>query len=124
MDSDAAQEMIARLRERLDDLPGQEFAGLLVERADDFRYSDPVDGSETTSQGLRVFFNNGGRIVFRLSGTGTEGATLRVYLDRYENDPTLMGQQPQRALASLIEAADQIAGIAENTGRDKPDVIT
>lgn len=124
VNSASAREMIDSLRGRLPDLPGQEFAGLRVESADDFRYTDPVDGSETTAQGLRIYFGNGGRIVFRLSGTGTDGATLRVYLDCYQNDPALLGQNPQKALASLIAAADQIAGIAEYTGRDKPDVIT
>lgn len=124
VDSDSAQEMMRRLRERLAELPGQEFSGLLIESADDFHYSDPVDASESTAQGIRIYCNNGGRIVLRLSGTGTQGATLRVYLERYLNDPTLLGQAPQKALASLIEAADQIAGIAQFTGRDKPDVIT
>jgi phosphoglucomutase len=124
VDSVAARAMIDGLRERLPQLPGQEIAGLTVESADDFRYRDPVDGSETTAQGLRVYFGNGGRVVFRLSGTGTQGATLRVYLDCYQNDPALMGQNPQKALASLIAAADQLAGIKEHIGRDKPDVIT
>jgi len=124
LDSDSAQKMIARLRGRLADLPGQEFAGLSIKTADDFRYSDPIDGGESTAQGIRINFDNGGRIVFRLSGTGTQGATLRVYLDCYQNDPTLFGQEPQKALASLIDAADQIAGIQQYTGRSKPDVIT
>ena len=124
VDSNSAREMIAQLRERLPDLTGQEFAGLSIESADDFHYNDPIDGSESAAQGIRIYLNNGGRIVFRLSGTGTQGATLRVYLDRYQNDPTLLGQAPQKALASLIEAADKIAGIAHYTGRDKPDVIT
>jgi phosphoglucomutase len=124
VDGASALQMIAALRERLADLPGQEFAGLGIESADDFRYSDPVDGSESTAQGIRIYFDNGGRLVLRLSGTGTRGATLRVYLDRYQNDPTLFGQEPQKALAPLIEAADQIAGIQKYTGRSKPDVIT
>jgi phosphoglucomutase len=124
VNSERAQDMIERLRSKLPDLPGLEFAGLRIESADDFRYSDPIDGSETTAQGVRVYFNNGGRIVLRLSGTGTEGATLRVYLDCYQNDPALLGQDPQKALAPLIEAADQLAGISEYTGRDRPNVIT
>jgi phosphoglucomutase len=122
VDSDNAHQMIERLRLTLDNLPGQEFAGLRVESADDFAYHDPVDHSESTAQGIRIFFSNGGRIVFRLSGTGTQGATLRVYLDCYNN--TLLGQDPQQALAPLIEAADQIAGIKQSTGRAVPDVIT
>ncbi len=124
VDAERAGQMISALRGRLGDLPGQEFAGLLVDSADDFQYTDPVDGSETTGQGLRIYFDGGARIVFRLSGTGTQGATLRVYLDSYQNDPALMGLPPQKALASLIAAAEEIAGIAENTGRDRPDVIT
>ncbi len=122
VDSEKAQQMIDHLRRTLDDLPGQEFAGLRVESADDFAYHDPVDHSESTAQGIRIFFNNGGRIVFRLSGTGTKGATLRVYLDCYQD--TLLDQDPQQALAPLIEAADQIAGIRQSTGRTAPDVIT
>jgi phosphoglucomutase len=124
VDSIKARAMIDRLRGRLPELPGQEFAGLKVESADDFRYHDPIDGSEATAQGLRVYFDNGGRVVFRLSGTGTQGATLRVYLDCYQNDPALLGQNPQKALAPLIAAAEQLAGITEYTGRDKPDVVT
>jgi phosphoglucomutase len=124
VDGASALQMIAALRERLADLPGQEFAGLGIESADDFRYSDPVDGSESTAQGIRIYFDNGGRLVLRLSGTGTQGATLRVYLDCYQNDPTLFGQEPQKALAPLIDAADQIAGIQKYTGRSNPDVIT
>jgi phosphoglucomutase len=124
VDSENAHQMINHLRSTLDNLPGQEFAGLRVESADDFAYHDPVDHSETTAQGIRIFFNNGGRVVFRLSGTGTKGATLRVYLDCYQDTPTLLNQDPQQALASLIKAADQIAGIKLSTGRVAPDVIT
>ena len=124
VDGESAETMIARLRGQLADLPGQEFAGLGVVSADDFQYNDPIDGSETTAQGLRICFDNGGRVVLRLSGTGTQGATLRVYLDCYQNDPTLLGQDPQKALAPLIAAADQMAGIKQYTGREKPDVIT
>ena len=124
VNGERAQQMIVQLRDQLPKLPGKEFAGLSIESADDFRYSDPIDGSETTAQGVRIYFTNGGRIVIRLSGTGTEGATLRVYLDSYQNDPALLGHDPQRALASLIEAADQIVGIERYTGRDKPNVIT
>lgn len=122
VDSDNAQQMIDHLRSTLDDLPGQEFAGLRVESADDFAYHDPVDHSESTAQGIRIFLNNKGRIVFRLSGTGTKGATLRVYLDCYQE--TELDQDPQQALAALIEAADKIAGIRQSTGRTAPDVIT
>jgi phosphoglucomutase len=122
VDSEKAQQMIDHLRSTLDDLPGQEFAGLRVEAADDFAYHDPVDHSESTAQGIRIFLNNGGRIVFRLSGTGTKGATLRVYLDCYQEAE--LDQNPQQALAALIEAAEKIAGIKQSTGRTAPDVIT
>lgn len=122
VDSDMAQQMIQRLRSTLDTLPGQEFAGLKIEAADDFAYIDPVDHSESTSQGIRIFFASGERIVFRLSGTGTQGATLRVYLDSYEK--TRVDQDPQLALADLIQAADEIARITQSTGRTAPDVIT
>ena len=110
--------------ESLADLPGQSIAGLTIEAADEFAYDDPVDGSRSEGQGLRVMFEGGGRLVLRLSGTGTQGATLRVYLEMLENDPAKMDQDPQAALAPIISAADQIAGIKSRTGRDAPDVIT
>ena len=122
VDSDKAHQMIDALRLSLDALAGQEFAGLRVEAADDFAYHDPVDHSESAAQGIRILLDNGGRIVFRLSGTGTQGATLRVYLDCYQD--TQFDQEPQQALAALINAADQIAGIKQSTGRTAPDVIT
>jgi phosphoglucomutase len=98
--------------------------GLTVEKADDFAYHDPVDGSVSEHQGIRVLFQGGSRVVFRLSGTGTSGATLRVYIERYEPDPSKHGIETQAALADLIAAADDIAGIHSHTGRDKPSVIT
>ncbi len=122
VDSDNAHQMINRLRLTLDKLPGKEFVGLRIESADDFSYHDPIDQSESTTQGIRVYLSNGGRIVFRLSGTGTQGATLRVYFDCFQD--TLLDQDPQQALAALINAADQIAGITQSIGRTAPDVIT
>ncbi|MFC3526560.1 alpha-D-glucose phosphate-specific phosphoglucomutase [Paracoccus mangrovi] len=124
VDSAAANGLVDALRARLGDLPGQTVAGLRIEAADEFAYDDPVDGSHSAAQGLRVMTEGGGRIVLRLSGTGTEGATLRVYLERVETDPARMQDDPQQALAGIIAAADQIAGIRERTGRDAPDVIT
>ena len=124
VDSAAANGLVDALRARLGDLPGQTIAGLRIEAADEFAYDDPVDGSHSAAQGLRVMTEGGGRIVLRLSGTGTEGATLRVYLERVETDPARMQDDPQQALAGIIAAADQIAGIRERTGRDAPDVIT
>ncbi|MGP9788516.1 alpha-D-glucose phosphate-specific phosphoglucomutase [Roseinatronobacter sp. NSM] len=124
VDADAAQALMDQLRAALPALPGQDFAGLTVERADEFSYDDPVDGSCATQQGLRIFLTNGARIVLRLSGTGTAGATLRVYLERLETAPDALAQDAQTALSDVIAAADQIAGIRAHTGRDAPDVIT
>jgi phosphoglucomutase len=124
VDSDSAQSMMADLREQLPHFPGRELGVLIVESADDFHYSDPVDGSEASHQGIRLFLNNGGRIVLRLSGTGTQGATLRAYYDCYQDDPGLLELSPQKALADLIEVGSQVARIAHVTGRSKPDVVT
>jgi phosphoglucomutase len=95
-----------------------------ITAADDFAYHDPVDGSVSKNQGIRVLFEGGSRVVFRLSGTGTSGATLRVYIERYEPDKTRHGLDTQEALAELIAAADAIAGIRSHTGRNRPSVIT
>ena len=92
--------------------------------ADDFEYIDPVDNSRTTAQGVRIYLGNGGRIVFRLSGTGTQGATLRVYLDCFQQDSALLAQETQQALSELIQIAESVAGIKQFTGRTQPDVIT
>jgi len=124
VDAAAANGLVDDLRGKLAALPGLKFAGLVVEAADDFAYHDPVDGSVTERQGIRVIFAGGSRVVFRLSGTGTSGATLRVYIERYEPDPELQGQETQAALADLIRAAEEIAGIRLRTGRDAPSVIT
>jgi phosphoglucomutase len=124
VDSASAQEMIGQLKSKIPTLPGQLIAGVKIDSADDFQYIDPVDNSVTTAQGVRIYLNNGGRIVFRLSGTGTEGATLRVYLDHYQNDADLLEQDTQNALSELIKIAEILAGIKKFTGREKPDVIT
>ena len=112
------------LRARLTALPGAAFAGLTVETADEFAYDDPVDGSHSARQGLRIGFAGGARVVFRLSGTGTVGATLRVYLESFETDPARLHRPAEEALAPVIAAAEAIAGIREHTGRSAPDVIT
>jgi phosphoglucomutase len=124
VDSGKAQQMVDRLRLKLDSLAGEEFAGLKVDSCDDFSYLDPVDQSESHEQGIRIYLGKGGRIVFRLSGTGTQGATLRVYYDCYQANPELLELDPQQALSTLIKAADLIAGIHESTGRSVPDVVT
>jgi phosphoglucomutase len=124
VDSAAAKGLMAHLGESLARLPGQAFGDLIVASADDFAYSDPVDHSVSTGQGIRIGFTEGSRIVFRLSGTGTEGATLRVYLERFEPDSARHGLETQVALAPLVLAAEQIAGVGARTGRVKPTVIT
>jgi phosphoglucomutase len=122
--SDKADAMITALRALLPDLPGQTVEGLQITGADDFAYTDPIDGSVSKAQGVRILFADGSRIVLRLSGTGTEGATLRLYLERYEADARQFGQDPQTALAPIIRAAHGLARIAEFTGRTTPNVIT
>ncbi|MBC7732681.1 MAG: alpha-D-glucose phosphate-specific phosphoglucomutase, partial [Bacteriovorax sp.] len=124
VDTAAANGLMAHLRAALATLPGQTMNGALIASADDFAYTDPVDASVSTAQGIRVGLADGSRIVFRLSGTGTEGATLRVYLERYEPDVAQHGVETQAALAGLITLADTLAGIAQRTGRTQPTVIT
>ena len=124
VEADRANALMDELRGKLGSLPGQSFAGQTVKTADEFSYDDPVDGSRATAQGLRVGFEDGGRVVFRLSGTGTVGATLRVYLESLETDASKTDRDPQEALAPIIAAADEIAGIKAHTGRDAPNVIT
>jgi phosphoglucomutase len=124
IDTDAANGLVAALRDKLATLPRSKVAGLTVAAADDFAYLDPVDGSESKHQGIRVLFEGGSRVVFRLSGTGTSGATLRVYIERYEPDPAKHGLATAEALADLIAAAEARAEIKRRTGRVKPDVIT
>ncbi len=124
IDTAAATALMDDLRARLPDLPGTEVAGLRITEAQDFAYTDPIDRSVTTAQGLQITFVGGARLVLRLSGTGTEGATLRVYLERFEDAADRLALDPQAALAPVIAAAESLAGIAARTGRSKPDVIT
>nr|HMN85426.1 alpha-D-glucose phosphate-specific phosphoglucomutase [Bauldia sp.] len=119
-----ANGLVAHLRAALPGLPGTGVAGLLVERADDFAYDDPVDGSRSEHQGIRIFFSGGSRIVYRLSGTGTSGATLRIYIERFEGDPAKLGLATGDALAPLIAAAAELSGLVARTGRTAPTVIT
>jgi phosphoglucomutase len=120
----AADAMMAAMRARLPGLPGTQVEGMTVTAADDFAYTDPVDGSLSKAQGVRVMFDGGTRFVMRLSGTGTEGATLRLYLERYAPGPEGLDEDPQTALAPVIRAAHELAGIAAHTGRSAPDVVT
>lgn len=122
--SEAAHGLYDRLKGMLPTLVGQDFAGRCIATADDFSYSDPIDGSLTTGQGLRLLLDDGSRVVFRLSGTGTQGATLRLYLESYVPPSGNLQQDPQQALADLITAADQLAEIKQRTGMDQPTVIT
>jgi phosphoglucomutase len=122
IDSAAANALMEHLRGL--GLAGRELGGNVVAVHDDFAYTDPVDGSVSTRQGIRVVFADGSRIVYRLSGTGTEGATLRVYIERYEPDASRHDIDPQVALADLIALARQLAEIETRTGRAEPSVIT
>lgn len=122
--TDAANGLMDNLRAQLATLPGKSFGDLKVREADDFAYHDPVDGSISKNQGIRILFEGGSRVVFRLSGTGTSGATLRVYIERYEPDASRHDMETQAALADLIAVADEIAGIKTRTGRSAPSVIT
>jgi phosphoglucomutase len=124
VDAARAARLMTELRAKLPHLPGLAFAGHTVESAEDFRYVDPVDGSVSENQGVKVLLSGGGRIVFRLSGTGTAGATLRVYIERHESPSGRHDLDPQTALASLIEAADAIAAIRTTLGVSGPSAIT
>ena len=120
----AAEALMEDLRRRLPALPGRSCGALTVADADEFSYRDPVDGSSAGGQGLRIFFEEDARAVFRLSGTGTVGATLRVYLERFEEGSGELSLEPEEALAPVIAAAAEIAGIRARLGRDAPDVRT
>ncbi|ABV93759.1 phosphoglucomutase [Dinoroseobacter shibae DFL 12 = DSM 16493] len=124
VDTAAAKGVMDALRARLADLPGTTAAGRQIAFADEFSYDDPVDGSHSAGQGLRVGFTDGARLVIRLSGTGTVGATLRVYLEAFVPGPEGLDRDPQEALAPMIAAAEALAEIATRTGRTAPDVIT
>ncbi len=120
--SEGANALMKGLRDRLPALAGQAFGTLTVKAADDFAYHDPVDGSDSAHQGIRVMFEDGSRIVYRLSGTGTAGATLRVYIERFEQDR--LDMQTGEALSDLVALSRSLADIAVHTGRQEPSVIT
>jgi len=124
VDASAAENMMARLRDRFESLPGEQLGSYIVSACDDFSYTDPVDGSVSSGQGIRIMFTDGSRIVFRLSGTGTAGATIRIYLESFELDVAHHDQDAQDALAELIGIANEISSIRNVTGRDAPTVIT
>ncbi len=122
--SDAASGVMKRLQDSFAALRGAQFGHLQVKLCDDFSYTDPVDGSVSTGQGVRIIFTDGSRIVFRLSGTGTGGATLRIYLESFEPDVSKHHLDAQQSLATLISIALKISELRERTGREQPTVIT
>ena len=124
LDTAAAEKMLAELHAQLPTLAGTEIEELTISEADSFSYTDPVDGSVSKGQGLRIQFDDGSRIVMRLSGTGTSGATLRVYLERFAPGPDGLDMDAQDALAPVIRAAHGLAKIEQFTDRKTPDVIT
>lgn len=124
IDSQVANDLMDHLLQSLAELKGQTFKNYSIEMCDDFSYSDPVDNSISAHQGIRLLFSDGSRIVYRLSGTGTEGATLRVYIEKYEPEVSRQNEETQQVLADLIDIANNIAQIHNRTGRTAPDVIT
>ncbi len=124
IDTDAANGLMAHLQALLAGLPGTVLDGYTVEYADNFAYTDPVDGSVSENQGIRIGFTDGSRIVYRLSGTGTEGATLRVYLEAFEPDPERQSRETAEVMQPLVGIAASLAEIAQCTGREAPSVIT
>jgi phosphoglucomutase len=124
VDAQAAEAMMAHLRGQLGQLAGQQLDGFTVALADDFVYTDPVDLSVTSKQGVRIVMTDGSRIVFRLSGTGTEGATIRLYLEKYEADQVRHAIDPQQALAGLAAIAANLSQLKARTGRDHPTIVT
>ncbi len=124
LDTEAAAGVIRYLQQQLPQLQGADLGSYQVEYADDFEYTDPIDSSKSTHQGIRIGFTEGSRIVFRLSGTGTSGATLRVYLEAYEADPDQQERATAEVMAPLVELAGELAQIEARTGRAEPSVIT
>jgi phosphoglucomutase len=124
VDAVRANEMMTRLRSLLSEIQGKQYGDYIVDYADDFSYTDPVDGSISNKQGIRIGFTDGSRIIYRLSGTGTKGATLRIYLESYEPDASKHGLETQKALEPLIELAEEIGQIRQFTEREVPTVIT
>ncbi|BAQ65374.1 alpha-D-glucose phosphate-specific phosphoglucomutase [Geminocystis sp. NIES-3709] len=122
--TEGANELVNHVKNQFETLKGKQFGNYTVDYVDDFSYTDPVDDSITTNQGTRIVFTDGSRIIFRLSGTGTKGATLRVYLESYEPDVTKQDLDTQEALGELIKIAQEIAQIKKFTNRDIPTVIT
>jgi len=121
---EGANELVNHVNSQFETLKGKQFGNYTVAYIDNFSYTDPVDGSITTNQGIRIVFTDNSRIIIRLSGTGTKGATLRVYLESYEPDVSKQNLDTQEALGELITIAEEIAHIKKFTRRDVPTVIT
>lgn len=124
VDSQVATDLMKSLKKRLSASVGTQVGKLTIVHADEFSYDDPVDGSRSENQGVRIFFEGGARVVFRLSGTGTEGATIRVYLEKLETHPSALNTPLQDALADIVNAADLVSELSQRTGRKTPDVVT
>jgi phosphoglucomutase len=124
IDIAAAEGLMEHLRGMLPDLPGRQLDAYTVDYADDFTYTDPVDGSVSEHQGIRIGFNDGSRIVYRLSGTGTQGATLRVYLEAFEPDSSNQQRETAEVMGALVSISTSLAEIEQRTGRQAPSVIT
>ena len=124
VDMEIADAIVDNLRQQLPSLAGQTFGDYMVKYADEFSYTDPVDGSVSSNQGIRIGFDDGSRIIYRLSGTGTVGATLRIYLEKFEADASKHDQDAQDALSFLISLAEQFCEVKKRTGRTEPTVIT
>jgi phosphoglucomutase len=124
VESEVAHQMIDALRAKLPTLAGTSAGGLVIETADEFSYLDPVDGSTSSGQGIRIAFAGGARAVFRLSGTGTQGATIRIYLEQLETDPNCLHLQPETVLAQVRSAALALSDLTAITGRVDPNVVT
>ena len=124
LDLTVANDLIGSLRQNLSTLKGRKLGSLEISDADDFAYTDPVDGSVADHQGIRIAFTSGARIVYRLSGTGTTGATLRVYLEQFEHDPAQHDCDVQEKLRGLADLAVHLGQIVEKTGRQSPSVVT
>jgi len=124
VNTDAAHQVLQNVRDQFETLIGSSLADRQVQQCDDFSYTDPIDQSVSQNQGVRVLFEDGSRIIFRLSGTGTQGATIRLYLESYESDSKKQGMDAQDALADLITAANDISQLTELTGMNNPTVIT
>jgi phosphoglucomutase len=122
--TEVGNDLMAQVKSRFTTLPGRRLGDYTVKFCDDFSYADPIDGSLSTGQGLRIVMDDGSRIVFRLSGTGTEGATLRIYLEAFEADPLRQRADAQLSLAPLIAIADDLSQLKQRTGRERPTVIT